>query len=776
MSCYASRTRLRPRPNPLVSQPLDVYYNSNEAYSEWRTKWWREVVQNSLDARATEIRLEATEQVEGDWLVACEDNGVGMDESTLVEKFFAIGGSGKRFGQPEGEETIGGFGEAKKLIAFAWPAWSIQTRDVAAQGAGIEYELSAATFRRGTRVAVRMPGEKHTDLAAALELLQRSALSGVRVQVEGKTFSSWLPDGAFVREFDLGPTTGRLYHNVAATGHHALYVRVKGLYMFTAVHLDSDSGVGALTLDVPATVARAVLQNNRDGFRSWQVRSQLDRFARELAVERSKALKPVTQTFKKIWPGTQFTSAQERAERESRWALADARATAGTSGGEFQLEADALGELLGVLERLGAGLKETGESERVAAGELRLEPATPAIFQVLAEGGIPGSPQAEALAQQLVWQPAFMLDNEAEDYVVPAEFFPETMSPAVEALLKLWAEACRWVFMQLGSAGRYGVGFLFDPEAGAAHVVENGQDWLLLNPLAEGLGQKRIWAKTKRDDLEWLYAAAIHEVTHMANGLRYHDEAFAYALTHNYAKCAGGFGKLVKLAQTIKLRRGATRAKSAGEQPAKPRGESGGARRRTKKAMVEVDLLRGYAPTGTAFYRTDLQFEGSEEALYSPFALGRLVTPAQQRDLEAGAVVRMSLPWAFLRELPHRFYGAVEQIALEVPVVLVQSASGGLDGMLYFDRDGLYGAVLGLELAERAYYDQFGRWVWGAYGDLAPFALSAHEDAYHRVVAELGGQLLPAGEAGVTTLSAPTFYAVQYQEALHRYDAREILP
>jgi len=36
-----------------------------------------------------------------------------------------------------------------------------------------------------------------------------------------------------------------------------------------------------------------------------------------------------------------------------------------------------------------------------------------------------------------------------------------------------------------------------------------------------------------------LYAMAVHEVTHMSDGLTYHNEAFAVALTQNFAKTSG---------------------------------------------------------------------------------------------------------------------------------------------------------------------------------------------------------------------------------------------
>jgi len=56
--------------------------------------------------------------------------------------------------------------------------------------------------------------------------------------------------------------------------------------------------------------------------------------------------------------------------------------------------------------------------------------------------------------------------------------------------------------------------------------------------------------------LKWLYAAAIHEATHIADNMSYHDESFAAALTRNMAKCADGYRKIRQIAAGIRTRGG----------------------------------------------------------------------------------------------------------------------------------------------------------------------------------------------------------------------------
>ena len=43
---------------------------------------------------------------------------------------------------------------------------------------------------------------------------------------------------------------------------------------------------------------------------------------------------------------------------------------------------------------------------------------------------------------------------------------------------------------------------------------------------------------TSKDDVNWIYAIAVHECTHIADGISYHDESFASALTRNMARTA----------------------------------------------------------------------------------------------------------------------------------------------------------------------------------------------------------------------------------------------
>jgi hypothetical protein len=113
--------------------------------------------------------------------------------------------------------------------------------------------------------------------------------------------------------------------------------------------------------------------------------------------------------------------------------------------------------------------------------------------------------------------------------------------------------------MQLGSEQRFGVGFHFSTDAAASAVTDRDEEgrveqWIMLNPFKDLYDRREVWRPAQDADLKWLYAASIHEATHIADGLSYHDESFAAALTRNMAKCADGYRKIRTIVGGIKMR------------------------------------------------------------------------------------------------------------------------------------------------------------------------------------------------------------------------------
>lgn len=102
--------------------------------------WARETIQNAVDNKATNITYATVNITEGKYkgcvLARISDNGTGMDLKTLQDKFLTIGGTGKG-SRNEDTGSVGGFGEAKKVVLLSWQAWRVITKTADSQKAVI---------------------------------------------------------------------------------------------------------------------------------------------------------------------------------------------------------------------------------------------------------------------------------------------------------------------------------------------------------------------------------------------------------------------------------------------------------------------------------------------------------------------------------------------------------------------------------------------------------------------------------------------------------------
>jgi hypothetical protein len=120
-----------------VEPGVDWFESMLFRYTDWGKAWWREVLQNSVDAC-----LEATARYGRRGEIVCSiythensekvsvkvtDNGIGMDTEVLVKAFLKPGGSAKR-GDYAGKPPTGGLGKAKEMLFHAWPEWSVHTQ------------------------------------------------------------------------------------------------------------------------------------------------------------------------------------------------------------------------------------------------------------------------------------------------------------------------------------------------------------------------------------------------------------------------------------------------------------------------------------------------------------------------------------------------------------------------------------------------------------------------------------------------------------------------
>jgi hypothetical protein len=606
--------------NPVIGMGAESFVSELQAYDKWQLKWWREVVQNSVDAGARRIDLAAHEQDDGTWIVSATDDGGGMPEEILVTKFLYLGATTK-VGQAG---AAGGFGVAKKLILLPWLLWEVITGDVHVVGHGVSYFKAddhgpeATAFfeqiggrprketRHGTTVRVTMPGDRHTDNVTARAFLEKCYLPRVKFTVNGNPVRANLKAKEFVE--GVPGKADVFFTKVKDLETYHLLVRSNGLFMFEE-WIEKVEGVLIAEITAPSI---QILTSNRDGFRDSQVKRMIRDLANRIAVDRKSALRKKRGIIRKKYSGAgKFKAAAQEAMQ------AEALASAGNltpsskgkiGAGAFEGILDALRNKEIVLQRVGRDTLHGGAPTQLTPGQdealnevlgVNLE-ASAAIMAGTSFGGVD---HVEAAVRQLVWEPDFYVYNNIEGFRVPKKFFPEDMTPTLYKLAKVWTETCRYVLIQLGCPLPFGVGWIFEEGVGAAyqgstegeHYFErSGEHWLLLNPFQDARKRKAVWRPSKAKDLKWLYAAAIHEATHMADGLTYHNESFAAALTRNMATCADGFKHIRKLAGSIKM----TGSLSLGSAPGmqrrpkvvKPKSPLD---KITKKALIEYMGLEG---------------------------------------------------------------------------------------------------------------------------------------------------------------------------------------
>jgi hypothetical protein len=509
-------------------------------YKDWQIKWWREGAQNSVDAGAQSVAFTAEQNSDGTWTCVVEDNGSGMTEEILVTKFLRLGATTK----VGAEGVAGGFGKAKELLLLPWIGWRVHTRNIIAEGAGNQYSLQEAPYFQGTRLEVIMPADQHTDTASAIAFIERSYLPQVHFTVNGETC-----DAALIGDNPVGSLPGKVdffFTPRMGVSNYCMFVRTRGLYMFD-LYVGKIPGYLLVELTAPSI---EILTANRDGFRDSDVKRAVERLAEKIAKDNISALKSQRGLIRQKFSGTgKFRAKQLAAEMLEQIGPTSETISSST------------------VETLMAVLHDREVLTRRGASSASSSLPSTATAQVLLDQVFTGPNHIEAAIKQLVWEPDFYIINDIENFKVPARFFPATLSPRVLKLAKTWVELVRYVMMQLGTTREFGVGWVFSTDMAAAAAttgtyeaadwgISPGESWILLNPF-RNMHSGEIWRPTNNADLKWLYAAAVHECTHIADGISYHDESFARALTYNVAKTADGYRKIRKIVAGIKMAGGA---------------------------------------------------------------------------------------------------------------------------------------------------------------------------------------------------------------------------
>jgi hypothetical protein len=249
----------------LIRVPAEYFYNNSiKEYRSWPEALVREFLQNSRDARSTRIdininTIKETKQIE----FIVKNNGDLITEDVMFNALLTLGGSDKSGG------AVGGFGQAKNLLYFSWPEWSIHSGYLRVQGSGPQYErVETSEFVDGVISRIVLPGKLSHGLFAlktiTKDYLNLSTLGSCHVYLNGERVQNLHRKGVKLKKLYLqGEPFAQVYTNKSRVDP-CPRVYVKGLYMFSNGFIPKSKMAISIELEGDTL---SMMTSNRDSLR-----------------------------------------------------------------------------------------------------------------------------------------------------------------------------------------------------------------------------------------------------------------------------------------------------------------------------------------------------------------------------------------------------------------------------------------------------------------------------------------------------------------------------
>lgn len=463
--------------NHQVAIPSSFFLDeAKKEYFDVQTRLVQELLQNSVDAAATVIRMNFNDSG-----YSCEDNGWGMSRERMVSALLTMGGSQKEQG------STGGFGAAKKLLLFAHKEFSIHSNETKVKGAGLLYRFESCTPRVGTLIEASWADAttfKWTDVRAR-RLLQKCNFRGkVRVYINGELFTDYIT----VRHARSVPGLGEVYANKAfVSGANEVNVLHNGLFMFDR-HIFDLNRVVVVEITAPSVEA---FTQNRDGFRG-DFRNKFDVLMTEFAIDKKSVIKP----------------------KQRKFVLQGIDSFVRFVAKEFFVTPDIQAAINQI--RMSAVDCTTVELAEKVAEVVRSNPAATEQSKTTAENIV-----TYVRNQNVEVQSDFHFDLADSSFrKVPEKFVPNVGKPKYTMLAKMWKVCVREVLQANNLSQNFVLGFTFRTDAMATHSMKDGVSCYMINPLSD-----EVDSGTKEEKTMKLLTTAVHEVVH-SQGCQYHDEVF----------------------------------------------------------------------------------------------------------------------------------------------------------------------------------------------------------------------------------------------------------
>jgi len=464
----------------------EFFQKSKQDYSNWKSAFVREIMQNSIDSGANEIRITVTNQMP-ELEIVVQDNGKGMPEEILRNKLFSLGSSGKTFGN-----TTGGFGKAKELLYFSHKSFQIHTNNLLVNGVGGSYKIEPTEFSQGTISKVILGDDNIWMWYPEFNNYFQSFVE--RSNYSGKVFlnNSEISKRVFLKEEIKTFSFGTLfktedYKNVCS-------VRINGQEMFSTTTL-CDFG---LVLDISGESSKYV-SSNRDSF-LYTYHIEFQKFLNDLASNSESAIRRLTPKIIRYVGKNSYLQTFSQDMEEILNEISD-----------NQLKQEIEYEIFKVENKI-----EEMNLDKLKSFADRLD------TQIL----------IQKMSKTITNIKSFVESNFKTEYdfeivnhfnsEISGKYLPETISKKNKFQMIAWRTIIYEILKMENMRQDFYTGFIFHDEILAQHHSENGLHKYFLNP---ALGNFSERYSNNRGDLSKMIAVAIHEIVH-GKGVENHNEYF----------------------------------------------------------------------------------------------------------------------------------------------------------------------------------------------------------------------------------------------------------
>jgi hypothetical protein len=171
-------------------------------YSSVHEAFVREIIQNIVDAHATTVDFVVErDRYTDETTWSATDNGQGMNLQEFREYFLTLGGTKKD------TNSIGGFGAAKEILAFAWENWWAKGQGFMCEGHGAANPSSKPDSSQPVGFAIGGSGMliRSYDIRSAIQrVVGYSFGMKVKVTLNGELVKPMKPKSKLIETFEFG--------------------------------------------------------------------------------------------------------------------------------------------------------------------------------------------------------------------------------------------------------------------------------------------------------------------------------------------------------------------------------------------------------------------------------------------------------------------------------------------------------------------------------------------------------------------------------------------